>query len=132
MNNILTCFLLRFQILLDVVISVSVKIFSRKLPKSQSAHYFESPKFLRGGDMPAENRGANNTSHKLLTNKEEVRNFLRKLSEQQSHCGVNKSRRIYIGCNLNISKLYKQYQKAGDQQTKRMSFCTFKIFLQRI
>lgn len=81
---------------------------------------------MRRGEVPKENRGGDQISHRLATSRNEVREFLKNLRGQESHYGRNKSRRIYLNSNLSIASLYKHYKGAIQcQEIPKVSFSTF-------
>lgn len=81
--------------------------FFLKITKISKSRLLRVSKILKRGGVPTENRGGDQTSHKLAVSKNKVRDFLKQLRGQESHYGAVNSNRIYLGCNLNISKLYK-------------------------
>lgn len=80
-------------------------------------------KLIANGDLPRELRGGDRVSNKLLTSKDEVREFLGELKGSESHYNRQKSKRIYLNSNLTIKKLYKHYQSSA--KLKVVSFSTF-------
>lgn len=81
-------------------------------------------KAIHSGNIPKENRGGDRVSNKSKFKKERVREFIRKLPASESHYSRNKSKRIYLACNLTIQKLCRLYNQSVSDQFK-VSFAMF-------
>lgn len=84
-------------------------------------------KVLKSGNVPTEKRGGDKVSHLSAVKKDNVRRFIKSLRGTESHYGRGKSVRIYLPCDLSISKLHKMYNSKNNEQ--KVSFSMFqKIF----
>lgn len=86
-------------------------------------------KVMEEGGVPKEKRGGDRISHKTVSKKEKVRQFIGKLRGKESHYNRKKSKRIYLSANLSIAKLHKMYNRRCDSED-RVSYDMFRnIFL---
>ena len=86
-------------------------------------------KVVNSGEIPKEKRGGDKISKKFAAKREAVKNFIRHLRGQESHYGRNKSKRIYLAADLNISKLHKLYQNSSENCLKVKFPFFYKIFV---
>ena len=73
---------------------------------------------INTGAVPKENRGGDKKSHKSLKKKESIRNFIGNLRGKESHYNRSKSKRIYLGADLSITKLHKMYNSKCEETLK--------------
>lgn len=66
-------------------------------------------KTLFDGNVPKENRGGDRKIASFDSRRQSVKNFIAKLPAQESHYDRMKSKREYLSCELNITKLHKIY-----------------------
>lgn len=69
-------------------------------------------KILKKSDNFVENRGGDRVSHKSILKKNSIREFIGNLRGKESHYNRNKSKRIYLSCDLSIKKLSEIYNKS--------------------
>lgn len=65
-----------------------------------------------------ERRGGDHRSHKNTEKREKVKEFIANLKGHESHYGRQKSRRIYLSSEYNITKLWKAYNHSVDSQNQ--------------
>lgn len=92
---------------LPVCKSFFMKVFSIKKDRLISI-----AKTVFEGKVPKENRGGDRKSQKSSEKKAKLREFLASLPANESHYNRNKSKRIYLSSDLNISKLRKLYNES--------------------
>lgn len=100
--------------------------FSMGIPKSRVTRI---GKVIHEGRVPKENRGGDRISKKYSSKRQSMRNFVNGLPCTESHYGRNKSKRVYLSGNLNVSKLCKIYNNSVNNENMRVTFPFFyKIF----
>lgn len=86
-------------------------------------------RFLETGAMPKELRGGNHQKPIYKGKRAAVRQFIESLNCVESHYCWGKSTRQYLPCNLNITKLFRQYniQASEDTKVKKTFFIVSKM-----
>lgn len=69
-------------------------------------------KTIYAGGIPKENRGGDRKSKKSEEKKQKIREFIKKFPATESHYGRQKSKRIYLSCDLSISKICSLYNES--------------------
>lgn len=72
-------------------------------------------KTILKGNIPQETRGK---VQKIFRKKEKVCDFITAFPARESHYNRKKSSRIYLSCELNITKLWKLYNDSVDEDLK--------------
>lgn len=80
-------------------------------------------KILNKSDNFVENRGGDQVSHKSILKKNSIREFIGNLHGKESHYNINKSKRIYLSCDLSIEKLSEIYNKSVTLDCKLLKEC---------
>lgn len=81
------------------------------------------------GNSIEEKRGGDRKSHQSTEKRNSVRTFIGRLRGTESHYNRNKSRRIYLSCDLSIKKLHKLYNESTEP-THKVHFAMFyRIFV---
>lgn len=75
-------------------------------------------KSVFSGKAIEEHRGGDRVSFKNSEKKNSIRDFIKKLKGTESHYNRNKSKRIYLNCDLSISKLHKIYNSECTENLK--------------
>nr|CAH7748064.1 unnamed protein product [Callosobruchus chinensis] len=75
-------------------------------------------KFQSGDEVIKENRGGDTRTSKFLEKLNAVKSFISQLQGNESHYGRNKSRRIYVSSEYNISVLWQLYNKNSPDSLK--------------
>nr|CAH7743754.1 unnamed protein product [Callosobruchus chinensis] len=75
-------------------------------------------KLQSGDEVIKENRGGDTRTSKFLEKLNAVKSFISQLQGNESHYGRNKSRRIYVSSEYNISVLWQLYNKNSPDSLK--------------
>lgn len=71
---------------------------------------------IKNGEEMKEKRGGDRWKNKLSDKKQAVIDFIGKFKACESHYGRAKSQRLYLPSELNISKMWKMYNKATEER----------------
>ena len=75
-------------------------------------------KLQDGEEVIKEKRGGDRRTHKFVEKLHAVKSFIRQLQGKESHYGRQKSRRIYLSSEYNISILWQLYNKSAPDSLK--------------
>lgn len=82
------------------------------------------------GEVPKERRGGNRKSAKYAQKKANVKQFIQKLPATESHYNRAKSKRIYLQCDWNLTKLWKLYNNSVESEDLKVKYKFFRdIFM---
>lgn len=85
-------------------------------------------KFIMNGKSPKEKRGGDRKKVRYGSKRKSVKKFIEALEACESHYGRDKSKRVYLASNLNISKLWKMYNTKANENLKVQYKFFYEIF----
>nr|CAH7714516.1 unnamed protein product [Callosobruchus chinensis] len=99
----------------DMISSIIKKL---EPPETTSEISIAADATRSGDEVIKENRGGDTRTSKFLEKLNAVKSFISQLQGNESHYGRNKSRRIYVSSEYNISVLWQLYNKNSPDSLK--------------